>query len=519
MAFAFLTQNARFTSKDGEMKSLFAGEVQRVQPSEFISIKQATLPEIIPYSMINKEKEDEWCKAIGIKRANWAECGVTCKTFDELEERYPSSIIKVLQKSLSHCGWKRPAPVQQATIPALMSGRDCLCLAPTGSGKSGAYLLPVLLALEEPRTDGFRALILVPTRELSEQVTAVCQELAPHFNTVLLQRKPAIISSLQSSQRHDILVSTPFTLLSILADRIITLAALKFIIIDEVDCLLDAQFSEQTDAILEWALKQAGRRPQIALFSASVSESVYGLVDSFLRDPVHISVGDAGLPTQTVKQEFVFAGRERHKLFTLQHVVRELGKPPILVFVSSAPRAFQLYNNVVNYLDWPCWYLHSGLSKEQRLDIVQKFHKGEYWMLICTDVAARGLDFVGIKLVINYDLPHTPTQYIHRIGRTGRQQAGLAISLFTEQEASLVRELATLAQEGGQTIPEWLTQLKGFKGSHDTRKERERAIMEQNAGLRERHARRQNCGGTRKWMGRYDVKKFRYDKNTEEAME
>lgn len=501
------------------MKSLFAGQVQRVQPSEFISIRQASLPEITHYSRISKNEEDEWCSALGIKRANWGECGVTCKTFEELKERYPSAVNKTLQKSLSLCGWKRPAPVQQAAIPALMSGRDCLCLAPTGSGKSGAYLLPILLALEEPRTEGFRALILVPTRELSEQVAAVCQELAPNFRTTLLQRKSAVLSSLRNSQRHDILVSTPLTLLGILADKILTLAALEFIVIDEVDCLLDAQFSEQTDAILEWALKQAARRPRIALFSASVSESVYGLVDSFLRDPVHISVGDAGLPTQTVKQQFIFAGRERHKMFTLQHVIRELGKPPVLVFVSSAPRAFQLYSNITNYLDWPCWYLHSGLSKQQRLDVVQKFHKGDYWMLICTDVAARGLDFVGVNLVVNYDLPHTSTQYIHRIGRTGRQQEGLAVSLFTEQEASLVRELATLAQEGGQSVPEWLTKLKGFQGSRDIRKERERAIMEQNAGLRERRARRQKSGGTMKWLGRYDVKALRYDSDNEESKE
>ena len=492
MSFSFLSHGAKFSKRDREQhEPQFYGQVEKIHASEFVAIQVNKNVPVIPYTEITDEQERAWCAAQRISRVNWGECGPTCKSFSELSTRFvlPSDqdatpecfAARELQKNIEKLGWEVPSPVQQAAIPALMSRRDCLCLAPTGSGKSGAYLIPSILSLGQPESDGFRALVLVPTRELADQVARVCKQLAPSFRTVLLQRKETVTQSLLSSKKHDVLVATPLVLLNFLTEGLVRFPNLQTIVLDEVDCLMNPQFIEQIDAVLEWILKtntNTGNycpttRPVFTLFSASVTDQVFGLVNTFLVDPVQISVAGAGMPTNTVKQYFMFAGRDRYKMFTLQQAIMEHGKPPVLVFASTSDRVFTIYRELICYVDWPTGYLHAGLTKNQRHEIVTKFRAAELWILVCTDVLARGLDFPRIGLVINFDIPSDLTHYIHRIGRAGRQTEGTAVTLFTEREASLVRTLATAVRDSGQDVPEWMVTLDGFKGAKDTSKARE----------------------------------------------
>ncbi|EES99785.1 ATP-dependent RNA helicase [Giardia duodenalis] len=492
MSFSFLSHGAKFSKRDREQhEPQFYGQVEKIHASEFVAIQVNKNVPVIPYTEITDEQERAWCAAQRISRVNWGECGPTCKSFSELSTRFvlPSDqdatpecfAARELQKNIEKLGWEVPSPVQQAAIPALMSRRDCLCLAPTGSGKSGAYLIPSILSLGQPGSDGFRALVLVPTRELADQVARVCKQLAPSFRTVLLQRKETVTQSLLSSKKHDVLVATPLVLLNFLTEGLVRFPNLQTIVLDEVDCLMNPQFIEQIDAVLEWILKtntNTGNycpttRPVFTLFSASVTDQVFGLVNTFLVDPVQISIAGAGMPTNTVKQYFMFAGRDRYKMFTLQQAIMEHGKPPVLVFASTSDRVFTIYRELICYVDWPTGYLHAGLTKNQRHEIVTKFRAAELWILVCTDVLARGLDFPRIGLVINFDIPSDLTHYIHRIGRAGRQTEGTAVTLFTEREASLVRTLATAVRDSGQDVPEWMVTLDGFKGAKDTSKARE----------------------------------------------
>lgn len=492
MSFSFLSHGAKFSKRDREQhEPQFYGHVEKIHASEFVAIQVNKNVPVIPYTEITDEQERAWCAAQRISRVNWGECGPTCKSFSELSTRFvlPSDqdatpecfAARELQKNIEKLGWEVPSPVQQAAIPALMSRRDCLCLAPTGSGKSGAYLIPSILSLVQPGSDGFRALVLVPTRELADQVARVCKQLAPSFRTVLLQRKETVTQSLLSSKKHDVLVATPLVLLNFLTEGLVRFPNLQTIVLDEVDCLMNPQFIEQIDAVLEWILKtntNTGNycpttRPVFTLFSASVTDQVFGLVNTFLVDPVQISIAGAGMPTNTVKQYFMFAGRDRYKMFTLQQAIMEHGKPPVLVFASTSDRVFTIYRELICYVDWPTGYLHAGLTKNQRHEIVTKFRAAELWILVCTDVLARGLDFPRIGLVINFDIPSDLTHYIHRIGRAGRQTEGTAVTLFTEREASLVRTLATAVRDSGQDVPEWMVTLDGFKGAKDTSKARE----------------------------------------------
>lgn len=502
-----------------------------LDPTSYVATKTDHELDIIPYNEITPQQEAQWREHYHIGVTNWGNIGPVCKDFAEVTSRFSSRGTSPLVAHIEKQGWKYPSPVQQAALPALYQGRDVLVLSETGSGKTAAYLLPLLCALSEPSDGGTRALVVAPTKELCDQIARVAVALAPRMNILHVQKKKSVEQSLRATSRHDLLVSTPMILLNYLSKGVIKLPDLRFLVLDEADALMESQFVEQTDAILEWLLPGAARsvakdgsvgsllrrgikvgdedndqasspheasdstdassrelsggspdneprdlpeasaphtqpdRPHIALFSASINDQILSLVDSFLTDPVVIRIKGAGLPTENVTQHFAFAGQEQHKMYTLQTILQDYGKPPVMIFVQTADRALQLYQNLAYYSDWPAGCLHSGLSNARRLEIVNKFRRGEIWVLICTDLGARGLDFAGVNLIVNYDVPRTVTTYIHRVGRSGRHKHGTAVSIFTESDHRPVRAIAKAVALSGQDVPDWLTTLKGFKVS------------------------------------------------------
>lgn len=200
---------------------------------------------------------------------------------------------------------------------------------------------------------------------------------------------------------------------------------------------------------------------QRALFSATIGPSVQELAASFLHNPVELSIGVVNAGASSIDQRLVFVGREDGKLLAIRQLIQqgEL-KPPVLLFLQNKERAKELYRELV-YEGINIDVIHGDRSQQQREDVIRKFRQGETWVLICTDLMARGIDFKGVKMVINYDLPQSGVAYIHRIGRTGRAgREGEAITLFTENDIPSMRSIANVMKLSGCKVPDWLLAVK-----------------------------------------------------------
>jgi ATP-dependent RNA helicase DDX52/ROK1 len=349
-----------------------------------------------------------------------------------------------------------PTPVQMQSIPAMMQGRDLLVAAPTGSGKTAAYVLPILAALREPKKEGFRCIVIAPTRILAEQIHRQFQIFAHGKDwRVRSIASDTISAEALSSKRNDILIATPKKLISCLQD--IEWNHLEKVVFDEADRLFDMGFAEQIDEILAHFNQRAGRYTK-HLFSATIPLSVEQLAATVLNvSPLYISVGVKNAGACTINQKLLFVGSEQGKLLALRERIRAGLKPPVLIFVQSIERAKQLYNELLFDQTYQIDYIHGKRSDAQTKVAVQNFRLGKTWALICTDVMARGLDFLGVSCVINYDFPVSMISYVHRIGRTGRAgREGEAITFFTYEDLPLLRNIAEVMRKSGCEVPDWI---------------------------------------------------------------
>jgi len=371
-------------------------------------------------------------------------------------------------------GWAAPTAVQRQAIPSLLGGAELLAVAPTGSGKTLAFLLPILLSLRGPgaaRPDappGPRALLVAPTRELAAQTQRVFARL---LRPGARQPRCAVLTRAGAGggvcAACDVLVGTPARLAAALAASTagarLSLDRCAWLVLDEADKLFDFDFLSSIDALLAAAAAAAaaGAPMQRALFSATLPERVEALARSLLTAPVRLTVGPRGGASAAVKQRLLFCGSEAGKLLAMRQMLCDGGlRPPALVFVQSGERAQQLAHEL-RASGLPIRAMHGGLSSAQRAAALSAFRAGQLWLLICTDVLARGLDFVGVHSVINYDFPHTATAYVHRVGRSGRGPAGSgqAVTLFTEADAPKLRAIAHLVAAAGGEAPAWMLRL------------------------------------------------------------
>lgn len=396
--------------------------------------------------------------------------------------------------------WKEPSPVQMQAIPALLGRRDVLAIAPTGSGKTGAYVLPMLSSFvaSQGGSRGIHGLILVPTRELSEQVYREMLRLSTGkrvdiccLNSNVIKKATSFAESIGNKgstyfAKFDVLISTPMRLLSVInaaaaQQRLIDLSHVGMIILDEVDKLFEndhqrgggqgdgddaaaasftSSFLSQVDSILA-ECPGDGQGVVKGLFSATITPFVQELANGFLAQHLTVQVGTLNATASTVKQSLQFCGNEQGKLFGFRQLVTE-GKlrAPALLFVQSIDRAKALHRELA-YDGVNIDAIHSDLTQPQRDDAIRRFRSGETWVLICTDLLARGIDFKHINLVINYDLPTTPISYIHRIGRTGRAgRSGEAITFFVEQDIANLRSIANVMKISGCDVPDWMLTIK-----------------------------------------------------------
>lgn len=360
-------------------------------------------------------------------------------TFDEL------NLNKPLLRALDELEYVNPTPIQEKAFSVVMSGRDVVGIAQTGTGKTFAYLLPIIRMLNFSTQKEPRVLILAPTRELVVQIETEVKKLILHSNlrsrgvyggTNINTQKTIIDSGL------DILVATPGRMLDLALSGVLRLKYIQKFIIDEFDEMLNLGFRPQLARIIE--LLPAKR--QNLLFSATYNTDVTLIVDEYFTSPQLIEIAAHGTPIDKIIQKGYYVPNYNTKVNLLKELLSfddEFIK--VLVFVSTRKLADKLFEQINIEFPEEVNVIHSNKSQNQRLAAVKEFHNGKYRVLIATDIIARGLDISDVTHVINFDTPNTPSDYIHRIGRTGRaDKAGVAITFITKAEQIFIAEVETM---------------------------------------------------------------------------
>jgi len=359
------------------------------------------------------------------------------------------SLAPSLARAVAEMGYATMTPIQAQAIPVVLQGRDVMGAAQTGTGKTAAFSLPLLQrmlkhenASTSPARHPVRALVLLPTRELADQVAQQIQMYAKHTqlrSTVVfggIDMKP---QTLELKKGVEVLVATPGRLLDHIEAKNCVLNQVEYVVLDEADRMLDIGFLPDLQRILSYLPKQR----TTLLFSATFSPEIKRLAGSYLQDPITIEVARSNATASTVEQRF-YRVDEDDKRQALKQLVREKGVKQAFVFVNSklgcARLARALERDGLNTAA-----LHGDKSQDERLKALDAFKKGEVDLLICTDVAARGLDIKDVPAVFNVDIPFNAEDYVHRIGRTGRAGAsGLAISFVSGRDSKQLADIEKL---------------------------------------------------------------------------
>ena len=341
----------------------------------------------------------------------------------------------VFLKTLEAAGYSEPTPIQKETIPAVIGKKDVLGIAKTGSGKTVSYVLPILHNLQATVSQ-YReptVLVLVPTRELADQIHEVFQTFLPalteRLTCLAVYGGISINPQMQAIGKANILVATPGRLLELIEKNAVRLSSIATLVLDEADKMLNLGFKEEVDRIL--ALLPPGR--QNLLFSATLSDNVSLIQQMLLKDPQVIKI-DAETDEIDLIHQLAYLVSEEKKGPLLRYLIKQGNLKQVLVFASSTIKADGIVNKLLkNRIHAAA--VHSKLSQQTRRDTLRQFKAGELRVLVATDLLARGIDIEFLPCVINYELPRSPKDYIHRIGRTGRaENPGEAISLVSPQE-------------------------------------------------------------------------------------
>ncbi|KAM9348119.1 putative ATP-dependent RNA helicase DDX52 [Symphorus nematophorus] len=394
-------------------------------------------------------------------------------TFEELQTEYRLN-PRVLQ-NIKDMGLNSPTPVQMQAIPLMMHGRELLACAPTGSGKTLAFCLPLLAHLQQPANLGFRAVIISPTRELASQTYRELLRLSEGvgFRVHIIDKASLAAKKYgpQSNKKYDILVSTPNRLIFLLKQDppALDLSSVEWLVVDESDKLFEGGKTGFREQLATVFLACSGSKVRRAFFSATCTSEVEQWCHLNLDNLVSVNIGHRNTAVDTVEQELLFVGTENGKLVAMRDIIKKGFLPPMLVFVQSIERARELFHELV-YEGINVDVIHADRTQQQRDNVVNSFRSGKIWVLICTALLARGIDFKGVNLVLNYDFPTSSVEYIHRIGRTGRAgHKGKAITFFTENDKPLLRSIANVIKQAGCPVPDYMI---GFKKIHSKVKRR-----------------------------------------------
>ena len=324
-----------------------------------------------------------------------------------------------LRNAMDEMGFVAPTPIQEASFSVILSGKDMLGIAQTGTGKTIAYLLPLLQGLPFSKERHPRILVLVPTRELVLQVVEEIEKLGKYSSI----RAIGVYGGTNMNRQRetlaegiDIVVATPGRLYDLVLSRALQLKTVKKLVIDEVDVMLDLGFRFQLTNIFELLPE----RRQNIMFSATMSEEIDGLIQNFFKAVQKVSVAASGTPLGNIAQCCYAVPNFYTKVNFLVHLLREAAVySKVLVFVSNKRRADLLFHALEEFYGEELCVIHSNKSQNYRLRSIKQFDEGTNRILVTTDIMARGLDLEEISHVVNFDTPSYPENYIHRIGRTG----------------------------------------------------------------------------------------------------
>ena len=347
--------------------------------------------------------------------------------FDEL------GLNKKLLLALKESGYTIPFPIQEKAIPIILQGNDVIGQAHTGTGKTAAYSLPILMKMKNTRNA--QALVLVPTRELAIQVAKEMNKLAKYTET-----KVAAIYGGQNMRNQiirlergvHIIVATPGRLMDHIGQKTIFLDTIDFVVLDEADRMLDMGFIED----INYILSKVKHKKQLCLFSATILPEIIEISKRYMKNPIHVTVNQNDITLKTIEQMYLITN-EKEKYNHLCDLIKQSNNNQMLIFTSTKQKAEELATNLRKKELLQVTALHGDLSQRQRNYAMHKFRDEQEQILVATDIAARGIDIPSIKYVINYDIPRDPITYFHRIGRTARANSdGKAISLVAIEKIS-----------------------------------------------------------------------------------
>lgn len=362
------------------------------------------------------------------------------------------NISNQLRYAIEDLGFENPTPIQEKSFPVVMSGKDVIGIAQTGTGKTFAYMLPILQQLKFSKQVNPRVLVMVPTRELVVQVVDEIKKFSKYLNIRVAGVYGGANINVQKevlAEGTDIVVATPGRLYDLVISRALQLKSIKKLVIDEVDVMLDLGFRFQLNNIFELLPE----RRQNVMFSATMTNEIETLINDFFRGTEKVSVAVSGTPLENIAQHCYKVPNFYTKINLLAYLLKEKDTyQKVLVFVGNKKNTDLVFNTLEAEFKGEISVIHANKTQNYRLRSIEAFDQGEHRILVTTDVMARGLDLNKISHVINFDTPNFPENYMHRIGRTGRaEEQGNALLFYTEKETDDKIAIETLMK---MEIPE-----------------------------------------------------------------
>jgi ATP-dependent RNA helicase RhlE len=351
-------------------------------------------------------------------------------------------IANEIKTQLDVLGFKKPTDIQFKAIKPILEGEDVMAVAPTGTGKTAAFAIPVLSKLITSggkRNKGIRCLVMVPTRELAKQISGVFREIGANTHVRVLGLFGGVDQEQQIRTLNngvDVLVATPGRMFDLISQGFVDISGVEFLVLDEADLMLDLGFNKDIKDVM----KHIPRKRQTLFFTATISKKIKSLAYDVVRDAIRIQISPKNPVSKNVDHAVAFIEMD-DKRFFLENILKEYETEKFIVFARTKVRVERAVAAMAR-AGVETEALHGGIEQKERFAILERFRTGVNRVLVTTDVAARGIDIPAMDYVINYDLPDNPENYVHRCGRTGRGTSkGQALSFCSEGEMQLLEQI------------------------------------------------------------------------------
>ena len=353
-------------------------------------------------------------------------------------------IAPEIKERLEALGWNRPTDIQFKAIKPILDGEDVLAIAQTGTGKTASFVIPTLELILQNKQSKYakksvQTLVMVPTRELAKQIEEVYKDVAKHIKVKVAAIYGGVEQDQQIAQLNngvDVVISTPGRMFDLIAQKHLDITALKVLVLDEADHMLDLGFIKDIKDVM----RHIPRKRQTLFFSATINKKIKELAYDLVRNAIRIQISPKNPVAKNIEHSVAHVEMD-DKRFFLENLIKENEEQKLIVFVRTKVRAERV-KKAMERVAIEAETIHGDVEQKDRFSILSKFKSGECKVLITTDVAARGIDIPGVGYVVNYDLPEEPENYVHRVGRTGRgKEKGWAIAFCSPQEQEYLKAI------------------------------------------------------------------------------